>query len=67
MHLARQGLRRRGLSSYGKRGRRIDPPGFDGGKKIKEKKRHVLVHTQGLLMHAIVHAPISRIAMARFW
>ena len=40
----------------GKRGRRIDPPGFDGGKKIKGKKRHVLVDRQGLLMHAIVHA-----------
>jgi len=33
-----------------------DPPGFDGGKKIKGKKRHVLVDTQGLLLHAIVHA-----------
>jgi transposase len=40
----------------GKRGARIDPPGFDAGKKIKGKKRHVLVDTQGLLMHAIVHA-----------
>jgi putative transposase len=39
-----------------KKGRRIDPPGFDGGKKIKNKKRHVLVDTQGLLMEAIVHA-----------
>jgi transposase len=26
-----------------------------GGKKIKGKKRHILVDTQGLLMHAIVH------------
>ena len=34
----------------------IDPPGCDAGKKIKGKKRHVLVDTQGLLMHAIVHA-----------
>ena len=33
-----------------------DPPGYDAGKKIKGKKRHVLVDTQGLLMHAIVHA-----------
>ncbi len=38
------------------RGCRIDPPGFDGGKKIKGKKRHILVDTQGLLMDAIVHA-----------
>jgi transposase len=30
--------------------------GFDAGKKIKAKKRHILVDTQGLLMHAIVHA-----------
>jgi putative transposase len=33
----------------------IDPHGFDAGKKIKGKKRHILVDTQGLLMHAIVH------------
>ena len=30
--------------------------GYDAGKKIKGKKRHVLVDTQGLLMHAIVHS-----------
>ena len=39
-----------------KRGACIDPPGFDAGKKIKGKKRHVLVDTRGLLLHAIVHA-----------
>ena len=39
-----------------KRGRRIDRQGFDGGKKIKGKKRHVLVDTQGLLIEALVHA-----------
>src|SRR4051812_679361 len=38
------------------RGASIDPPGYDAGKKIKGKKRHILVDTQGLLMHAIVHA-----------
>ena len=38
------------------RGACIDPPGYDAGKKINGKKRHVLVDTQGLLMHAIVHA-----------
>ena len=32
-----------------------DPHGFDAGKKIKGKKRHILVDTQGLLMHSIVH------------
>ena len=40
----------------GKRGPAIDPTGYDAGKKIKGKKRHILVDTQGLLMHAIVHA-----------
>jgi transposase len=40
----------------GKRGSTIDPAGFDAGKKIKGKKRHILVDTQGLLMHALVHA-----------
>src|SRR5262249_1439895 len=39
-----------------KRGPCIDPHGYDAGKKIKGKKRHILVDTQGLLMHAIVHA-----------
>ena len=38
-----------------KRGARIDPPGYDAGKKIKGKKRHILVDTQGLLLHALVH------------
>ena len=28
---------------------------YDAGKKIKGKKRHILVDTQGLLIHAIVH------------
>ena len=40
----------------GKRGVSIDPPGYDAGKKIKGKKRHVLVDTEGLLLCAIVHA-----------
>jgi transposase len=35
---------------------RIDPHGFDAGKKIKGKKRHLLVDTQGLLLHAVVHS-----------
>ncbi|MCP4206295.1 MAG: IS5 family transposase, partial [Shimia sp.] len=34
----------------------IDPHGFDAGKLIKGKKRHVLVDTQGLLLHGIVTA-----------
>src|SRR5208282_5434772 len=32
------------------------PPGFDAGKLIKGKKRHILVDTQGLLLHGIVTA-----------
>jgi transposase len=39
----------------GKRGGRIDPSGYDAGKKIKGKKRHILVDTVGLLLHAVVH------------
>src|SRR6267154_2002929 len=38
-----------------KRGACIDPNGYDAGKKIKGKKRHILVDTLGLLLHAIVH------------
>ena len=33
----------------------IDPGGYDAGKKIKGKKRHILVDTLGLLLHAVVH------------
>jgi transposase len=33
-----------------------DPHGYDAGKKIKGKKRHIVVDAQGLLMQAIVHA-----------
>ncbi len=39
-----------------KRGAWIDPHGYDAGKKIKGKKRHILVDTQGLLLHALVHS-----------
>ncbi len=38
-----------------KRGSCTDPHGFDAGKLIKGKKRHVLVDTLGLLLHAVVH------------
>jgi transposase len=30
-------------------------PGYDAGKKISGQKRHILVDTTGLLMHAVVH------------
>ncbi len=39
----------------GKRGASIDPSGYDAGKTIKGKKRHLLVDTQGLLVQALVH------------
>ena len=39
----------------GKRGARIDRNGYDAGKKINGKKRHILVDTIGLLLHAVVH------------
>jgi transposase len=39
----------------GKRGAQPDASGFDAGKQVKGKKRHVLVDTLGLLLHAIVH------------
>ena len=39
----------------GKGGASIDPPGYDAGKKIKGKKRHLLVDTLGLILTAVVH------------
>src|SRR3984885_5484961 len=39
----------------GKGGACIDPPGYDAGKKLRGKKRHILVDTVGLLLHAVVH------------
>src|SRR5580693_8799473 len=39
------------VKSAEKGGSRIDPPGYDAGTKIKGKKRHLLVDTQGP-MHA---------------
>ena len=39
----------------GKRGAEIDASGFDAGKQVKGKKRHVLVDTLGLVLHALVH------------
>ena len=43
------------VKSAEKSGARIGPPGYDAGKKIKGKKRHILVDTLGLLLHAIIH------------
>jgi transposase len=44
------------VRSAEKGGASIDPHGYDAGKKVKGKKRHVLVDTQGLMLHAIVTA-----------
>lgn len=39
----------------GKRGSRVDPSGYDAGKKAKGNKRRILVGTLGLLLSAVVH------------
>jgi putative transposase len=33
----------------------LDPQGFDAGKKITGRKRHILVDTLGLLLSVAVH------------
>jgi len=43
------------VKSAEKGGPRIDPNGYDAGKKIKGKKRHILVDTTGMLVGAVVH------------
>ncbi len=43
------------VKSAEKGGACIDPSGYDAGKKIEGKKRHIVVDTQGLLMQAVIH------------
>ena len=38
-----------------KRGSSLDPQGYDAGKKVKGRKRHILVDTLGLLLNVAVH------------
>jgi transposase len=38
-----------------KRGASIDPQGYDAGKKVTGRKRHILVDTLGLLLSVVVH------------
>ena len=38
-----------------KRGALLDPSGYDAGKKVKGRKRHILVDTLGLLLSVVVH------------
>lgn len=44
------------VKSAEKGGPAIDPAGYDAGKKINGKKRHLLVDTEGLVLQVIVHA-----------
>src|SRR2546430_4201659 len=39
-----------------KRGAGLDPQGFDAGKKVSGRKRHILVDTLGLLLSVAVHS-----------
>jgi len=43
------------VKSAEKSGARIDPKGYDAGKRINGKKRHILVDPLGLLLHAMIH------------
>ena len=40
---------------FQKRDSELDPQGFDAGKKITGRKRHLLVDTLGLLLNVVVH------------
>ena len=42
--------------SGAKRGASIDSQGYDAGKKVTGRKRHVLVDTLGLMLNVVVHA-----------
>ncbi len=50
----------------GKRGARVDPSGYDAGKKINGKKRHILVDTVVCCFTPLFIRPISRTAMVPF-
>jgi transposase len=39
----------------GKRGASLGPSGYDAGKKLKGRKRHILADTLGLLLNVVVH------------
>jgi Transposase DDE domain len=46
---------RRPPRAHKKGGSSLDPSGYDAGKKIKGRKRHILVDTLGLLLNIVVH------------
>jgi hypothetical protein len=37
--------------------------GFDAGKKVLGRKRHLLVDTLGLILHVVVHSAVQPVAM----
>jgi putative transposase len=39
-----------------KRGSGLDPLGYDAGKKVTGRKRHILVDTLGLLLSVVIHS-----------
>src|SRR5258708_8136939 len=43
-------------SGGAKRGASIDPQGYDAGKKVTGRKRHIMVDTLGLMVGITVHA-----------
>jgi transposase len=47
--------RQPGREERGKGDARVDLSGYDAGKKVKGKKRHILVDTLGLLLSAAIH------------
>lgn len=47
--------RQSGRQGGSKGGSAFDPQGFDAGKKVTGRKRHILVDTLGLLLNVIVH------------
>ena len=54
MKQARQ--RRSSCKRRSKRGPSLDLLGYDAGKKVKGRKRHILVDTLGLLLNVVVHS-----------
>ena len=48
-----------------KRGVALDPQGYDAGKKVTGRKRHMLVDTLGLLLSVVVAGPHLTVAAAR--
>jgi transposase len=54
--LRRSAFTRSERQGSGKRGASVDPSGYDAGKKVKGRKRHIPVDTLGLLLSVVVHS-----------